>query len=122
MPEPRDWAHRFYANENFPRPAVDRLRQLGHDVIMTRDLGGSNRGLSDSEVLAFASADNRTVITFNRKDFVHLHRKTKSAHSGIVVCTEDLNYESLADRIHTEVESLSTLSGHLIKINRPPSF
>jgi hypothetical protein len=30
---------RLYSNENFPLPAVEALRQLGHDVLTTRDVG-----------------------------------------------------------------------------------
>ncbi|WP_442484067.1 DUF5615 family PIN-like protein [Aeoliella sp. SH292] len=35
---------RLYANENFPLPIVQRLRELGHDVLTTLDAetsGGS---------------------------------------------------------------------------------
>ena len=33
---------RLYANENFPLPVVIALRELGHDVLTTRDAGKAN--------------------------------------------------------------------------------
>lgn len=30
---------RFYSNENFPLPVVERLRALGHDVLTTYEAG-----------------------------------------------------------------------------------
>jgi hypothetical protein len=30
---------RLYADENFPQPAVERLRELGHDVLTVQDAG-----------------------------------------------------------------------------------
>ena len=30
---------RLYADENFAQPAVERLRELGHDVLTVQDAG-----------------------------------------------------------------------------------
>jgi hypothetical protein len=30
---------RFYANENFPRPVVEELRRLGHDLLTIQETG-----------------------------------------------------------------------------------
>ena len=45
---------RLYANENFPRPGVDQLRRLGHDVLTIQDTRKAGQAVSDEEVLAFA--------------------------------------------------------------------
>jgi hypothetical protein len=45
---------RFYANENFPRPVVQTLRELGHHVLTVEDLPTSERAAPDDDVLAFA--------------------------------------------------------------------
>lgn len=63
---------RLYADEQFPRPAVECLRSLGHNVLTIQEVG--NASASDPEVLAFAIADKRVVLTQNRRDFVKLHR------------------------------------------------
>ena len=66
---------RLYANENFPLPAVEELRRLGHDVLTARESDNAGKGVPDREVLAFAVASGRTVLTINRKHFVRLHRE-----------------------------------------------
>jgi hypothetical protein len=38
---------RLYANENFPLPAVKRLRELGHDVLTTIEAGKANQSIDD---------------------------------------------------------------------------
>lgn len=57
----------LYADEQFPLPVVKLLRDLGHDVLTVQASG--NVGLSDPEVLEFAIADKRIVLTQNRRDF-----------------------------------------------------
>jgi hypothetical protein len=47
----------------FPFPAVEELRRLGHDVRTVQEAGRSGQGIDDEEVLADATADQRTVLT-----------------------------------------------------------
>jgi len=108
----------LYADENFPRPVVDELRRLGHDVLTTREAGKSDQRIPDDEVLAFARSQGRAVLTQNRRDFMRLHAKEPS-HSGIVVCTLDANFPRLAGRIHTAIEPLADLNGQLVRVYRP---
>lgn len=110
---------RLYANENFPLPVVQRLRELGHDVLTTLDAGTSGQAIADAEVLAFAIAERRAVLTLNRKHFVQLHRD-RSEHQGIVVCTFDPDFARQALRIHEAIEREATLSNQLLRVNRPP--
>ncbi|MGO8879227.1 MAG: DUF5615 family PIN-like protein [Desulfomonilaceae bacterium] len=53
---------KLLANENFPREVIEALRQDGHDVIWVRT---EFPGVSDGEVLAYAEAENRIVVTFD---------------------------------------------------------
>ena len=53
---------RLYADENFPQPAVERLRELGHDVLTVQDAGKAQQKLPDEAVLADASGDGRAVV------------------------------------------------------------
>jgi len=109
---------RFYANENFHYPAVEELQKLGHDVLTMQEMGKAGKAESDKAVLAFASAENRAVLTLNRMHFIHLHQENP-IHKGIIVCTFDPNFSALANRIHRAVAAFSDLSGQLIRINRP---
>jgi hypothetical protein len=112
---------RLYSNENFPFPVFEKLRQLGHDVLTMQDAGQTGQSMSDEAVLSFAQETGRILITLNRKHFIHLHNQ-KTEHYGIIVCTFDPNFESLAYRIHEAINEHPNLSGQLIRINRPSLF
>jgi predicted nuclease of predicted toxin-antitoxin system len=109
---------RFYANENFPRPVVERLRALGHDVLTAREAGNAGQGIPDPEVVRFARAQGRVVLTLNRRDFLRLHARD-AGHEGIVVCTEDRDMAGQAERIHAAVSGAGELTGRLVRVNRP---
>lgn len=94
---------RFYSNENIALQLVARLRDLGHDVLTSSDADKANSRVPDSEVLAFATDDNRIVLSHNRRDFVRLHRNRVKPHAGMVLCTLDADFDALATRIHVAV-------------------
>lgn len=64
---------RLYASENFPLPVVEELRRLGHEVVTIQETGKAEQRTPDEEVLQLAVADDRAVLTLNRKHFVRLH-------------------------------------------------
>ncbi|PZV15135.1 MAG: hypothetical protein DCF22_07735 [Leptolyngbya sp.] len=107
---------RLYADEQFPRPSVEHLRSLGHNVLTVQESG--NASASDPEVLAFAIADNRVVLTQNRRDFVKLHQ-SQPDHSGIIICSDDQNFVRLAERTHAAISAEESLQGKLIRVVRP---
>jgi hypothetical protein len=90
---------RLYSNENCPLPDVERLCELGHDVLTCLEAGQANQGIPDEAVLAFAAADARCILTLNRRDFMRLHRDS-GQHAGIIVCREDPDIAALAERVH----------------------
>src|SRR5260370_34344800 len=108
----------FYADEDFPLQVVEALRQAGHDVVTAYDTNRANQAIPDDEVLSFAAAQGRVVLTMNRRDFIRLHN-VNADHAGIVVCTRDPEYIALAQRIDAAVRSQTTLSGVLLRVNRP---
>ena len=110
---------RLYSNENFPLPVVEELRRLGHDVQTIQESGKANQEYPDESVLALAAADNRAVLTINRKDFRKLHGES-SEHKGVIICTVDLDFLGQAQRIHEALEPLNDLDHQLIRVNRPP--
>src|SRR5918912_4238193 len=85
----------LYANENFPLPVVEELRQLGHDVLTTYESGRAGTAIPDDEVLAYSVAEKRILLTINRKHFIRLHRQQPD-HIGIIVCTFDLRLYSIS--------------------------
>jgi hypothetical protein len=110
----------FYSNENFPQGTVEALRKLGHNVLTSHEAGRSRQSIPDNEVLSFATGQSRIVLTLNRLDFIKLHSSTSGHHAGIVVCTQDLNYQALAQRINEAVAGTAALAGQLLRVNRPP--
>lgn len=109
---------RFYSNENFPLLTVVKLRELGHDAQTALDAGNANQRIADEAVLAYATAENRAVLTINRRHFIALHHRIP-AHSGIVVCSLDADFAGQARRIHKAVSLHADLAGILIRVNRP---
>ncbi|MDV3002452.1 MAG: hypothetical protein N5P05_004107 (plasmid) [Chroococcopsis gigantea SAG 12.99] len=109
---------RFYADEQFPFPVVKLLRDLGHDVLTVREAGNADQGISDEDVLAFAISQERSVLTINRDDFIRLHRRN-AEHFGIVVCTNNRDWEQFATRIDELVKAEEPLKGKLVRVVRP---
>ena len=108
---------RIYADENFPLPAVVELRRLGHDVLTTMESGHSDRAMPDAQVLDFAISENRAILTLNRRHFIRLHSE-RPRHNGIIVCSFDIDFISLARRIHSEISQHPSLNGRLLRVNR----
>jgi alpha-beta hydrolase superfamily lysophospholipase len=107
----------FYADENFDYPVVEALRALGHDVLTVPEAG--EQGGDDAHVLAHATSAGRAVLTFDRRDFGRLHRQDPG-HAGIVSCTWDPDSAALAARIDQGVAAVASLTGQLLRVNRPP--
>jgi hypothetical protein len=110
----------LYADEDFSAPVIQRLRQLGHDILTPYEAGQAGQGITDAAVVAFATAGGRAVVTFNRRHFIRLHTEV-SSHAGIIVCTRDDDVVALADRIHHQLQRTLTLQGQLLRITRPSS-
>jgi hypothetical protein len=111
---------RLYSDENFPLPVVELLRALAHDVLTAREAGNANLQISDEDVLAFAIANQRAVVTRNRRHFIRLHQLNPE-HAGIIVCTEDPDFEGVAMRIHQAITAEESLFGKLLRVVRPAS-
>jgi predicted nuclease of predicted toxin-antitoxin system len=108
----------FYADEQFPVQVTDLLRSLGHDVLTVQEAGNANQRIPDDQVLAFAVGQERSILTINRIDFIRLHRRD-GEHFGIVVCTNNRNWEQFAARIDEAVRAEESLRGKLIRVVRP---
>jgi hypothetical protein len=109
---------RLLADENFPLPVVDELRRLGHEVLTLRDIGQAGQALSDEAVLAVARAQQRAILTLNRKHFIRLHA-THPDHAGIVACTFDPDFVAQARRVDAALQVEPSLAGRLLRVNRP---
>lgn len=112
---------RLYSNENFHQRVVVALRELGHDVMTSLEAGRANQRIADEEVLAFAKGEGRAVLTFNRLHFLRLHKSTGGDHAGIIVCSTDHDTGALTQRIDQVIRETASLSGKVLRVNRPAS-
>lgn len=72
----------FVADENFPRPALEALRNAGWEVFSVAE---ERPGISDEEVAALCSESKRVLLTFD-KDFGELlFRRGLLVGSGVVL-------------------------------------
>jgi hypothetical protein len=110
----------LYADEDFSYPVIQRLRQLGHDILTAHEAGQAGQSIQDASVFAFATTAGRAVLTFNRRHFIRLHAAV-SSHTGIIVCTRDDDVVALANRIHQQLRGTPILLNQLLRVNRPRS-
>lgn len=87
------------------------LRQLGHDVVHSQEIGMKYE--PDDAQLFVAAQDNRVLVTKNRDDFVLLHHAwqrwsagwgVNPAHAGILIIAADWSYPDAAQGIHDFVQ------------------
>jgi predicted nuclease of predicted toxin-antitoxin system len=104
------------ADENFPRPAVEALRQAGLDVLWIAE---SNPGAPDYEVLALAVSTGRTLLTFD-KDFGELaYRRRLPAPCGIVLFRlTPQSPDEAASIALSAIQSQKSWAGHFSVITR----
>jgi hypothetical protein len=104
------------ADEDFPLPAVRRLRRLGHDVLTAGEAGLANRRVPDDIVLEYATRLGRAVLTYNWDDFLALHDRGVP-HAGIVACEADNDVAALAVRVHQSL-ARRRMAGVFIEVRR----
>lgn len=100
----------YFDRHIMARLAID-LRSRGFDVLRTEEAG--NDTALDDEQLAFATAANRTILTFNTRDFATLHEQWVArarSHAGIIVSRQlgSREYGVLLQRILRLLNELTT--------------
>jgi Domain of unknown function (DUF5615) len=87
-------------------------------VLTTLDADNAEQTIPDEDVLAFAVVHQRLLVTMNRKHVIRLHGH-QPVHSGIGVCTFDLDYSGLAQRVHAAITAELPMERKLLRVNRP---
>lgn len=105
-------------DENFDLPVVKGLRELGYDILTMNDLNLANQSIPDDKVLEIATELERVLITFNRRDFIRLHRQDNK-HAGIVVCTQNRELNVLVHQIDLTLKSETDFARKLLRVYKP---
>jgi predicted nuclease of predicted toxin-antitoxin system len=71
----------FLANENFPKPSIQLLLNKGYDVFSISEMLS---GISDIEVISYASKKNQIILTFD-KDYGEIIFKSKIVNPVSVI-------------------------------------
>jgi hypothetical protein len=115
---------RFYSNENLAIDLVEAVRHLGYDVLTSYEAQQANQRIPDDEVLRYATINHRCVLTFNRGDFLVLHR-SQVEHCGIIACREERGYSDQVRVLHEYLEAENRdLRNRLLRLqkqNQPKS-
>ena len=77
---------KLYLDEDVPSSFAQTLINRGVDVITTRQ--AKNDSNSDLQQLIYATKEQRTIFTHNKKDFILLHNEylqNKEDHTGIII-------------------------------------
>ena len=116
----------FYSNENLDIDLVVAVRELGYDVLTSYEADQADRGIPDESVLRYAMLNKRCVLTFDRGDFLALHRDGAD-HCGIIACREEsgddysIQVQVLQDYLKQEQRGLENRALRLLKQNQPKS-
>lgn len=68
---------------------AEQLRERSHDVIAVAERADL-RGTPDEDLLAWAQAEDRALVTDNQRDFIALHRRRIASghdHEGLILTT-----------------------------------
>lgn len=103
---------RLYLDEDVYKSVAPALRTRGFDAISVHDLG--HYGWSDEAHLAYASAEDRAIFSFNTPDFIALHKaylQDERTHAGIILSKQ----RSIREIIHRLLALLNRLTADEMK-------
>ena len=82
---------RLFTDEMINPSLALELRSRGYDVESCEEAGRSRQRISDAEQLEYAARQGRTILSFNKRDFIALDRDFKSGgrrHAGMIVAPQ----------------------------------
>ncbi|HQU44996.1 MAG: hypothetical protein B7Z73_07550 [Planctomycetia bacterium 21-64-5] len=101
---------RLYLDRHIMTRLEVDLRGRGFDVLRTEEAG--NDTAPDEEQLAFSTAANRAILTFNTRDFATLHEQWLAAsrpHAGVIV-SRQLSSREYGTLLHRMLRLLNHFS------------
>lgn len=118
----------FHLDHNIARDLAPALQLLGHDAVTARDLG-LERADDDLHLTAATDA-GRILVTYNRKDFITLHRVwhrwsrrwgASERHGGILILSQNRPLPIMDEaRLLDEFVGRQPVAGELYEYLKPP--
>jgi hypothetical protein len=93
---------RLFTDEHIDPRLAQALTRRGLDVLSCQVAGRASQRISDEDQLAYATAHERALLTFNTVDFILLDVAWKQAgrrHAGIIVSPEIRSLTELVQRV-----------------------
>jgi hypothetical protein len=108
---------RLVAQDNFPLPVIEELRQFGHDIVTVPADGVSRDALAANAALPRSpDARRRVWLTLDPDQSAGAHRAAPN-HSGIVAVRPGKTYAGLAQRIHDALKAHARISRQLVIVD-----
>lgn len=100
----------FIADEDIPRPVVEKLRSRGYSVFYVEE---EMKGSIDEEVLESSRDRGLPILTFD-SDFLRFER-----HEGICHITSRTNYDTVVEAVDDVLSNVNTsdLDNSVLQIN-----
>ena len=113
---------RLFIDEDVQAPLAPALRELGYDAVSAAECGRANQSISDEDQLAYATSENRILISYNVGDYYDLDRAWRDAgraHCGIFVGQQRSSFQHLLASIREAVANVLTARGYLVEVASP---
>lgn len=98
---------KLYIDEDVWGGLAAALRERGYDAVDAHEM--DREGLSDEEQLAYAAAEGRAILVYNKRDYVPLARDyfySAHSHCGIILSCQ-LEPGELLRRVLNLMEAVS---------------
>ena len=96
---------KIYLDEDVHQKVAYSLRAKGFDILSTVET--HNRSLSEREQLEYAISLKRTILTFNIRDYIKLHKEYMTEgreHFGIIISPQ-INISTLIKKLSIKIMS-----------------
>src|SRR5262249_25985692 len=98
---------RLFTDEMIDPDLARALRQRGYDAESCQEAGRGNQQIPDDQQLAYATQQQRAILTFNVGDFYRIDADWQAAghdHYGILVTTEITDLGSLLRSVQQHLD------------------
>lgn len=100
---------RLFTDEMIFPQLAHRLVGQSYDVVCCRDMGRSNKRISDSEQIKYATQRGMAILTYNATEFEAIHRgwiASGNQHAGIITAEQIDDLDELERRVKCHLDTI----------------